>query len=847
MWPKLTNIDSNIVQKIKSYSNNPDTSKLNAWIRIFSGAEMENSKQPGLILQSNTDYKLFRATGDNTQTIYGDLQSSGILGSDWNGNSVESGIGRRLRPSPIVTSFEVKEGKDQISRAATIQLKCFSLEQMEKLQTYLLEPGYSLFVEWGWNTFNGVKNITTVKGDSLEIVNNIADKSLSWESLSDTRKSSDGEYDCFLGFIVGGNISGEGENFDITVNLRGAPSLPTYLQSNQGITQIDPNNGLAISRKVKELFKTPELENANVGLRRFARMFNDLPSISQTIDVYALKDKADPHMFINFDDVIKKQINNGLGEPWYIPDSEEVDIKIDGQTFSIAKDKLFSDKRYVRMDLVVLILNAMGALDSYKIGDKEITFKININNTVIGSYPYQYSAKSDKLIIASTIPDFLSYYIQQDTIEQSNSGVLRINDKEDVPPILNKDQNANFRPAKELNNYGYKEDAGYWGYLKFLFVNFELFKSKIEQKNKNIREIFLDILNEMSSAVNSFWNFQIVEGAFEANVDGGLSTQYEKIKKGDIILTVIDENFIGKNPKPDEVVYFRHVGNGSVFLDANLDISMPAEKTNQIVMERLKATSQPDEHILKVGKFFNGKTDLFLSRVTDTGTGNNSTTGSSAAPTTVEQKQNEFDTAQTEVKNALEEKNNFKGDKYTNFGFTLTEEYGAVVKRYNDAVNERNKKSNELREAKKEAQTAATQAKADSINLFLDKLDVFPNPKWINFGFGTGDLTNIEKLKDKTYIKDYFVAYTFDDTEYLDRLKREGTEELKETLSAPLPIRYSFKILGNSGIRRGDMFKISGIPAKYAKHGIFQVTEIAHNLEGNSWFTNITGQYRQEQ
>jgi hypothetical protein len=67
------------------------------------------------------------------------------------------------------------------------------------------------------------------------------------------------------------------------------------------------------------------------------------------------------------------------------------------------------------------------------------------------------------------------------------------------------------------------------------------------------------------------------------------------------------------------------------------------------------------------------------------------------------------------------------------------------------------------------------------------------------------------------------------------------------TLSHPLPIKYNFKVLGTSGIRRGDTFNINGIPAKYAKHGLFQVTEIEQSLEGMMWTTNVTGEYRQKQ
>ena len=138
MWPKLTNIQPNIANKIKSYSDSMEASKLNAWIRVFSGAKVGNSN--GLIMQSNVNRKLFRSVGQTTSTIYGDLQSSGVLGVDWGNRTVETGVGRILRPSPIITGFNVKEGQDQISRKATLELKAFSLEHMEKIQSFFLEP-----------------------------------------------------------------------------------------------------------------------------------------------------------------------------------------------------------------------------------------------------------------------------------------------------------------------------------------------------------------------------------------------------------------------------------------------------------------------------------------------------------------------------------------------------------------------------------------------------------------------------------------------------------------------------------------------------------------------------------
>jgi|694.fasta_scaffold86762_2 hypothetical protein len=851
MWPKLTNIEPNIASKIKSYSDSMEASKLNAWIRVFSGAIVGSNQ--GLIMQSNdSDFKLFKAAGDTNPTIYGGLQSSGVLGKDWNGNAVETALGRRLRPSPIITSFSVKEGKDQISRQATLEIKAFSLEQMEKIQSYFLEPGYSLYIEWGWNTTDGVRNITTATGTG-NIVSTIADKSLSWTNLSNTRKNSNGEFDCFLGFIVGGNVSGDSENFNISVNLRGAPSLPTYMQTNQGTTRIDADGKLAESRKVKKPFGTVESETEASQLRRFGKMFNDLPAFRQTIDIANLKSSVIPTQFINFDEVVRKQVHAAVSPNWLSDAAIEVDlVSSDGsetKEIEIVKEDLFSSHRYIRMDLAVEILNKIGSLDAYKIGGKEITFKIDINNTVIGSFPNQFSTKADKLIIPGTVPDFFQYYLQSNEIEQLNGGKLLVNDKT-IEPRWAKDGLEIFRPNSDLNQFGFKEKAGYWGYLKFLFVNFEMFKYKIEQKNKNIREIFLDILNEMSSAVNSFWNFQIVEGESDGNIN----------------VTVIDENFIGQNPTETQPVSFRHVGNGSVFLDANIDISIPAEMTNQIVATRLGNSSNPDEAIVSTSKksFFETGGDLFIS-ATSTPATDTTTENVEPAPDPVPAgptKQDEIDALLKRQADLLAQREKIPNDRNDANRTERIRLYQAS----NAAGSDARKLQRELQAeataaaaaaeaAVKAEQKAQVEAAATTLTANLSKLTVVPLSKLDKLvgkdgkkPLGSEELNDQDELTNLINLKQNFMIYSFDDTEFLDRLKREAFGNKGEgSLSHPLPIKYSFKILGNSGIRRGDMFNILGIPAKYAAKGLFQVTQIEHSLEGNQWFTNITGDYRQIQ
>jgi hypothetical protein len=869
MWPNLTNIQPNIANKIKSYGDSMEASKLNAWIRVFSGAKVGNSN--GLIMQSNVNRKLFRAVGETSATIYGDLQSSGVLGVDWGNRAVETGIGRISRPSPVITGFNVKEGKDQISRQATLEIKAFSLEQMEKIQSFFLEPGYSLYIEWGWNTRSGISGFTPATGSAEAIVKTIADKSLSWTNLSKTRTNSSGEFDCFLGFIVGGNVSGDSENFNVSVNLRGAPSLPTYMQSYQGTSRIDADGKIAESRRVFQLFGNTESESETSTLRRFGKMFNDLPTFRQTTDVESLKSEAAKNQFINFDEVIKKQVALAVSSEWYKTDAIEVTVTAsDGKAkeeVPIAKEDLFSDKRYIRMDLAVKILNKIGAIDRYTIGDKEVTFQIDIDNTVIGSFPYQYSAKADKLIIPGQLPDFFQYYLQSSQIKQLEGGILEVDGNPKAPRGA-KDGLEYFRRTGDLipptgedgkpkDGY-FKEKEGYYGYLKYLFVNFDMFKEKIEQKNKNVREIFLDILNEMSSAVNSFWNFQIVEGQFKENTDirpGVFGTQYNTPKKdGDIILTVIDENFIGQNPSQEEAVYFEHVGVGSVFLDANIDISIPAEMTNQIVMTRIGGSANPDEALTSTNKksFFETTGDLFTSAVSTTATAASNEVTSSAetqalqASTGFASKQEEYDLYVKAAADLRAQREKLSSNKITTQA--EADDFNNLTKAANKFDQEANRVKRELDAEAKEKVKQELEAKSSTLTAFLKKLTVVPISSLETLDIKENDLNDESELQiDK--LKAKFNIYTFDDTEYLDLLKRAafGNKTGTGNLSHPLPIKYSFKILGNSGIRRGDTFNIRGIPSKYAKHGLFQVTQIEHSLDGNQWFTNITGDYRQIQ
>jgi len=865
MWPKLSNIEANIASKIKN-RNNVAASTLNCWVRVISGANA------GLIFESHPEYPIFSLAGE--PSVYGNSTTSGTIGTDWNGKIVSTKAGRALRPRPIITGLEVKEGHDQISREATLKIKCFTLEQLEKIQEYFMEPGYTLCIEFGWNTPNAAAGIIKTK----EILSDGVSSNLNQNKLHAKRIKSNGDYDSFLGFIVGGSISNESEVFDVEISLRGSPSLPTFMQSHN--LPLEKNNkgdiDLRINNTGPHPFPSADAENEKVNVldRRFIAMFNALPTFRQTDDVKnILKDGITPSVklneldFINFDKVVSNSVNS-FADPSFFKrfqkgQGKEVNVNGTAGDIPIEKDKLFSKNRYIRLELAVAILNRIGVIEAYQIGNESIDLRIDISNSVIGAFPKIFSAKADKLLIAGTLPDFSKYFLK---LPEENQQALY--DSEFIGlgvPFVETD------PLPNANVKGYSENAQHWGYIKNLYVNFDMFKNKIEQKNKNIREIFLDILNEMSDAVNSYWNFQIVEIQDEngniskvteinastipllnpTNITNPIKLTQIEDTKTTIKLGVIDEHWIGKPPTIEPIQTFYHNGANCTFLQSTLESSIPGEMTSAIVSRRLNVVTNPDSPITDVGGFFNASVDLFLKEVIANGQTRKVTTEAAVGDST------NPPVKKTELEELQENKGKLgvvrDTDELGNKKYTYSKTPGQPDP---PKVSDDDIRAYEALETAINAKKEQTQKQEKTtLTQNLDKLDVVPNPKQATpLKLDNSSITDTNKFKEN------FAIYCFNDTSFFDKIKNKNFFLSKPTdnlvnkngsidkrLSHPLPIKYSFKILGTSGLRRGDMFNIIGIPTKYAKYGLFQITQVEHTIENMNWFTSVKGEYRQIQ
>ena len=154
--------------------------------------------------------------------------------------------------------------------------------------------------------------------------------------------------------------------------------------------------------------------------------------------------------------------------------------------------------------------------------------------------------------------------------------------------------------------------------------------------------------------------------------------------------------------------------------------------------------------------------------------------------------------------------------------------------------------SQKIEEDTKAYEDQAKQQVVANISSNLNKIDVVPDPEENLF---TEDVF-ANFLNSMEVFKERFRVYCCTDTKYLNILKQNAMTRNSKNgtrLSHPLPIKYSFTILGKSGIRRGDTFNILGIPVKYAACGLFQVTEVEQTIQDMKWVTRVLGEYRQQQ
>ena len=607
-FPNLSNISGFVRETLNNrVIDKASISKLNAWVRVASGVG------DGLVLLSNPNFKLFAAAGE--ASIYGNGEKSGTLGTTWAGSAVyaetaDSGF----RPKPSITSMEIDEGAGALSRKASFTITCFTKGQLDTLCEYFLEPGYTIFLEWGWNvpqSLNGYNNTLSV-GNVTSYQN--------FEFLNKKRAATGGTYDNYLGYITGGGISSVGDTYEIKVSCTGFTELPAYFM---GADNSENTSETKVKKTGKEFSTAQIAATTDLGKKRFMMAYNRLPSNRRTQRVKNLVNNeivADAANFINVDETVKVKVNEcvsgfeifGLS----INDEEaKVSSGAGGSVEFASGTEIIKDDAFIKFSTLMTIINEIGA-EGFKIGDQLIRTQINTSTTICCAFPKIFSTDKTKLFIPNaTAPKFdllkAANSKTDDGASDEETSNLTIKSKTDLINFpgngtidrgLAKSNNKQVivqNPMGDGSVIMLKRELGQWGFLDDLYVGLDFAKGILETKNFSIKNALYQILNGMSSAAGGLWDFQIIPNESETE------------------LRVIDLNFTPSGEKIQPYT-FNLTGNDSIFIDASLDIDISGAKMNQIIGKRLGQIingSQPDIDIKENTGLFTNKKDKVLETI----------------------------------------------------------------------------------------------------------------------------------------------------------------------------------------------------------------------------------------
>lgn len=760
LFPNLSNFAPGIEDMMLKRRDNVIASDMTAWIRLVASG--------GLVLETHPVH-------DNFSARYGDTNKSGAIGSSlWGIPFHVPGDDRGFRPSPTVESLSITFGTGGLSRKCTFDITAYTLKQAEYICKYFLEPGFTVLVEYGWNNPSAVHQKIKV-GNYCEYT-----RFLNYGWLKEKQKASNFQYDGFLGYITGGGMkSAEGEKYIISVELTTVGEIPMYLQQHRGGNAIEPTTNKG-GQKFNQATIDKYIEDGSVGVGLFMQMYNRLPEAKQTTAVKKILEDGliNPHAnhegnYINIDEDIKKELLESLTNT-----NLETDDGKDASASIPEGAPLISESSYIKLGLAFDILNAYSIKLKAKTnpcGESSFSYIIDYKNTICRAHKHIFSIDGSKLMIPNPVaPDFGIIEVLTSATEITGS---ILNGKvptktQNLYQFEGTDTTHTFPQQVNLKSSRYKwtPDAiqfdlepGTYGFVEDLYINFEFFCEVLGRANYVTKDIYLELLNGVSTAANSIWHFEIEQIP-------GVDT------KGMYHLAIVDLNLCGMNKSIYQTATkFQSSGINTPFLSSELSLDIPGAMKSMIVGQR--NDSKPDavpEGNLPFKGIFATKQDPILKLIESFQLDN-----STSASTIVEQPDED----------------------------------------------------------------AEIKARKKNYEVFMSKATVVPKIKdrrsipdaaeggWYN-PFNNAD-ANIEEVVNVIAWADPDIFRTLD----------LADPNAKKANNVLVPITFTFTILGLSGIKTGDIFRIEDLPSQYA-NSVFQVVEVSHELSENLWKTTVVGKMR---
>lgn len=558
-FPFYKSIDSFIVNELrkKTPENNIQLSKLVPWIKATSNLGGQ-----------------YTIGTDSYSTLFDGSSTDGyrnLAGSEW-----------KFRPNPIITDFAIDFASRGTLRRGTLNIKCFSPDQLSLMQQYFLEPGISCFIQWGWNySLSSGKTIGPVEANAANV--NLYNRNA--QSLLDIRQKNNGCYDNMVGIITGGESTIEGDEFSLQVKIASMGEI-LFGRTSEPVAKTD--------EKVEALTYDPAtmsnyMLSKNTSLN-FAYFFNQMPEELRTQQILAIEKEFNPDSdFLNYNESIVEEAKWETTEGWF-----SGDLTFKGVNFEATDaESPINGNKFISFSAFIKLLNQTRVKFS---SQGAVDVEIDIKDTYISSFPGIFST-SEELFI----PNKESYNYLGDMEILKAAGITS-------GGVLDTSINGRSFPKKNATVVKTEDGsvtlaANTHGWIGDIYIENNMAMDALKNQTTPVKEILDGLLDKLSDAVNGFWQFQIRE---------------DKPGTGGARMLITDANLTNvRNGKEGaNIETFDLYGPNSFFMDANFGLDIPKAMAGKVFMEKSVATSgieTTDE--LTTGLFSNQK-DNILTRMT---------------------------------------------------------------------------------------------------------------------------------------------------------------------------------------------------------------------------------------
>ena len=417
------------------------------------------------------------------------------------------------KPMPGITNIDVNySGNKGALRKATINFKCFNLEDLERLEKLYMQPGIKILLEWGWSVNTAGADFSSESIDLVALDDSVLqDVSQVHIKISENRLLSGGCYDGMFGTITNFNWS---VNADLSFNCSTkitdiGDSIFTSTVNTPVVNQVtaeDDASKMTLTKALEEIKKEVEVKRAvrnkiRVETVAFADSLGSFDITTfRTAHGTTSKLGSDSHKtnlrhrcYVRFGDIVDSLLNR-----LYI-------ITSDGSRAS---------------DTGLKSAHAMFAIGGNMTGGELKNVAIGGSDKLVTELPISVITNHKKLL--STNPDACLLPGQIGAGEYDVAAALETAkyDASDMPTGIDSDatvsfnlSQAQFDTINELSPDGDTADRGGWsdgdleaGLLCNVFVNIDMLVDA-SSSAQNVGDFLRAVTNSINEACGNVWAF----------------------------------------------------------------------------------------------------------------------------------------------------------------------------------------------------------------------------------------------------------------------------------------------------------------------------------------------------